>query len=184
MAYKLTRESDLSSLQAVAETAGVRVLQADDFSALVTLINEHISSASLVIELPGHLHASELLRLQQRLPSALFHLVLAADSQPNPAQYVTQDGALKFSDVMLTKLDLQNTYWPLIQALIHYDVPLMLGSYTGGIGQSLVLIDKFSILDEVLRGMSDMIEAEDNRESIAFSANGFRPANKSRAELM
>lgn len=184
VAYKLTRESDLSSLQAVAETTGVSVLQADDFSALVTLINEHISSASLVIELPGHLHASELLRLQQRLPSALFHLVLAADSQPNPAQYLTQDGALKFSDVMLTKLDLQNTYWPLIQALIHYDVPLMLGSYSGGIGQSLVLIDKFSILDEVLRGMSDMMEKQDNRESIAFSANGFRPANKTRAELM
>ena len=157
VAYNLTRESDLSSLQAAGETAGVRVLQADDFSALVTLINEHISSASLVIELPGHLHASE---------------------------YVTQDGALKFSDVMLTKLDLQNTYWPLIQALIHYDVPLMLGSYSGGIGQSLVLIDKFSILDEVLRGMSGMMEKEDNRESITFSANGFRPANKTRAELM
>jgi flagellar biosynthesis GTPase FlhF len=184
VAYKLARESDLSSLQAVADKAGVRVLQADDFSALVTLINEHISSASLVLELPGHLHASELLLLQQRLPSALFHLVLAADSQPNPEQYVTQDGALKFSDVILTKLDLQNTYWPLIQALIHYDVPLMLGSYSGGIGQSLVLIDKFSILDEVLRGMSDTMDNEDNRGSLAFSANGFRPANKTRAELM
>jgi flagellar biosynthesis GTPase FlhF len=184
VAYKLARESDLSSLQAVADKAGVRVLQADDFSALVTLINEHISSASLVLELPGHLHASELLLLQQRLPSALFHLVLAADSQPNPEQYVTQDGALKFSDVILTKLDLQNTYWPLIQALIHYDVPLMLGSYSGGIGQSLVLIDKFSILDEVLRGMSDTMDNEDNRESLAFSAKGFRPANKTRAELM
>jgi flagellar biosynthesis GTPase FlhF len=184
VAYKLTHERDLGSLQAMAEKAGVQVLPADDFSALVTLINEHISSAGLVIELPGHLHASELLRLQQRLPSAQFHLVLAADSQANLAHYVTRDGALTFSDVLLTRLDSQQTYWPLIHALIHYDVPLTLGSYSGGIGQSLVLIDKFSILDEILRGMSDTMVEQDSRESMAFSSAGFRPANKIRADLM
>jgi hypothetical protein len=134
--------------------------------------------------LPGHLHASELLRLQQRLPSAQFHLVLAADSQANLAHYVTRDGALTFSDVLLTRLDSQQTYWPLIHALIHYDVPLTLGSYSGGIGQSLVLIDKFSILDEILRGMSDTMVEQDSRESMAFSSAGFRPANKIRADLM
>ena len=184
VAYKLTRESDFSRLQAMAENAGIRVLQADDFSALVTLINEHINSGSLVIELPGHLHASELLRLQQRLQAAQFHLVLAADCQHNHTQYVTRDGALKFSDVMLTKLDSQSSYWPLIYALILYDLPLMLGSYSGGIEQSLVPIDKFFILDEVLRGMSDSIANEDSQESMSLMFKDFQPAKKAKAEVM
>ncbi len=182
--YKLANEATLSSIRIMGQRAGVNSLPAPDFPALVTLINEHISRCSLVIELPANLHASELLRLQQRLPSAFFHLVIAADSQVNDLQYVTREGSLTFSSALITRIDYQSVHWPLIHTLIRNDVPVMLGSHSGSVEQPLVDMDKSSIIDDAIRGISDKLDSHGSQVLSAFRSMQTLPTHVSKAEMM
>jgi hypothetical protein len=184
VSYKPGHDGAQSVAGAIVQDLEVNTLHASDFSALVSLINEHISSGSLIVELPANLHTSELLRLQQRLPSALFHLVIATDSHVNALQYVTRDQALKFTSALITRIDHQGVSWPTIHTLIENDVPLMWGSHGGSAAQSLVPLDKTSIIDEVVRVMSDSIDGNGGVESVRFRPLVALSKNQSNAELM
>lgn len=184
VSYKPGHDGALSVAGAIGQDLDVNTLHASDFSALVSLINEHISSGSLIVELPANLHASEFLRLQQRLPSALFHLVIATDSHVNALQYVTRDKALKFTSALITRIDHQGVSWPTIHTLIENDVPLMWGSHGGSAAQSLVPLDKASIIDDVVRAMSDSTDSYGRVESVRFRPLVALSKNQSNAELM
>lgn len=185
VSYKLAHQNALPGIQIIGQRAGINTLHAQDFSELVTLINENIGQASLVIELPSNLHASELLRLQQRLPSALFHLVIATDSHANELHYVTRDGRLNFYSALITRLDYQSVQWPLLHALILNDVPLMLGSHSSNVGHTLVEIDKVSIIDDVVRVISDKLEKSDGSEERGvFKTLHTLSTNLTTAEMM
>jgi hypothetical protein len=122
--------------------------------------------------------------LQQRLPSAFFHLVIAADSQVNDLQYVTREGSLTFSSALITRIDYQSVHWPLIHTLIRHDVPVMLGSHSGSVEQPLVDMDKSSIIDDAIRGISDKLDSHGSQVLSAFRSLQTLPTHVSKAEMM
>jgi|GEM_PF-1316262 len=184
VSYKPAHEGALSSAAAIGQALEVHSLQAGDFPALVSLVNEHISTGSLVVELPANLHTSELLRLQQRLPSAAFHLVIATDRHVNAVDYVAAGKAVKFSSAMISGIDYQGVSWNTIHALIENDVPLMWGSHSSNVEQPLLLLEKSSIIDDVMRAMSDLVDHQVSVGSVRFGPRLAESANKTNMELM
>lgn len=153
VSYKPGQNGSWAQMQLLGAKLGVEVYCAGDFSTLLNIINENMQFSSIAIELPGNMEAEELAELQHDLPFAQFHLVVPKGDYATSLQYPISDGNLRFASVLVTRLDRQGAYWPLLNLLIDNKIPLLLGSASENVATPFIELEKNMIIQEVLHDM-------------------------------
>lgn len=151
--YKYSKHGARAQLQILGEEAGVHVDHASDSATLLSIINRYIGVSSVIIDVPGNFPASELEELRQCLPSALFHLVMAKDHHQHDSHYLTNEPAFKFASAIITRLDCNGSYWPLIHSLMEHKMPLLFGGHSASVSQPLLRLAPKMLIKEVIRSM-------------------------------
>jgi flagellar biosynthesis GTPase FlhF len=151
--YKLSQDGAQAQLQKLGEKAGVPVDYANDPAALLNIINRHIGTSSVIVDVPGNLPTSELANLKKCLPSAMFHLVMAKDNNQQELQFFTTTSGLTLSSAIITRLDCKGGYWPLIHSLMEHKIPLLFGAHSADACHPFVSLDKKMIIEQAIRSM-------------------------------
>jgi len=149
VSYKAYKDGAWAQLQLLGAKTGVDVYRANDIGTLVTIANENIDHSSVIIELPSSNSMDEALLLNQELPFARFHMVVPCDSYGTALSRMLKTSQLRFSSVLITRLDC-HVYWPLISFLLEQKLPLLFGCASPDIAQPLIDIDKSILTDAVL----------------------------------
>jgi len=153
VSYKAYKEGAWAQLQLLGAKAGIDVYRANDIDTLVTIANENIDHSSVIIELPSSNSVDEALLLNQELPIARFHMVVACDSYGAATSNILKTSQLRFSSVLVTRLDYRGVYWPLISFLLEQKLPLLFGCASPDVAQPLIEINKSILTDAVLQDM-------------------------------
>ena len=151
VSYKAYKEGAWAQLQLLGAKTGVDVYRANDVGTLVTIANENIGHSSVIIELPSSNSVDEALLLNQELPFARFHLVAPCDSYGAAISNMLKASTLRFSSVLVTRLDCRVEYWPLISFLLDQKLPLWFGCASPDVAHPLIDINKSTLIDAVMQ---------------------------------
>jgi hypothetical protein len=153
--YKPTRDGTWTQLQLLGAKRGVEVYQAAEWSMLLSIINEHMGHASLIVELPSTLDFMELQRLQNDLTFANFHLLVAKDTASTSSRGFRQGTGLSFASTWITRLDSPGACWPLVETLLETRTPLLFAGAGPLPASPLITLDKRMLAEEVLKEIAD-----------------------------
>jgi flagellar biosynthesis GTPase FlhF len=181
--YRFHSDESRMTMQAIADNLTIRAHFINDLSSLLRLIDDQIEYSNIIIEVPSYLAFSELQRMQQRMPFALFHLVAARDSQADDLRRFLQEARLKFATALITRIDCSSIYLPLLQVLIENEIPLLLGSRNPGTQKQLININKQSIIDEVIQSMMLNGKPQENADAVFISARDKLQRSQIHAEM-
>lgn len=173
--YKSTKDGARAQLQILGEKAGVRIDFANDCETLLSIINRHMGASSVIVDVPGDLPASELYNLSQCLPLAEFHLVMAKDNNQHDLQFCKKEYGLTFSSAIITRMDCQGAYWPLIHSLMEHKIPLLFGGHSASVHQPFVSLDKKLLVKEAVHSM--MLNSANDQNTTA-SINSLERENR------
>lgn len=123
ISYGEQRPGAWSQLQLLASQAGASCFRAADLAMLNALVDE-LHGKTLWIDTPGtHFghHAQQLLKAH---PSLQVHAVLPVDATVTSVQKILQNQEIRWSSLMLTKLDEAAYPWPLIKGLCELKLPV------------------------------------------------------------
>ena len=151
VSYKAYKNGAWAQLQLLGAKTGIDVYRANDIATLVTIVIENIDRSSVIIELPSCNSADEALLLNQELPIARFHMVVACDSYGAVIGNILNASQLSFSSVLVTRLDYPEVYWPLISFLLEQKLPLLFGCSSPDVEQPLIEINKSILAEAILR---------------------------------
>ncbi len=153
--YKPTRDGTWTQLQLLGAKRGIDVYQAAEWSMLLSIINEHMGHASLIVELPSTLDFTELQRLQNDLTFANFHLLVAKDTASTSSRGFRQGTGLSFASTWITRLDSPGACWPLVETLLETRTPLLFAGAGPLPASPLITLDKRMLAEEVLKEIAD-----------------------------
>lgn len=153
--YKPTRDGTWTQLQLLGAKRGIDVYQAAEWTMLLSIINEHMGHASLIVELPSTLDFTELQRLQNDLTFANFHLLVAKDTASTSSRGFRQGTGLSFASTWITRLDSPGACWPLVETLLETRTPLLFAGAGPLPASPLITLDKRMLAEEVLKEIAD-----------------------------
>jgi flagellar biosynthesis GTPase FlhF len=153
--YKPTRDGTWTQLQLLGAKRGIDVYQAAEWSMLLSIINEHMGHASILVELPSALDFTELQRLQNDLTFANFHLLVAKDTASTSSRGFRQGTGLSFASTWITRLDSPGACWPLVETLLETRTPLLFAGAGPLPASPLITLDKRMLAEEVLKEIAD-----------------------------
>jgi len=151
VSYKAYKDGAWAQLQLLGAKTGIDVYRANDIGTLVTIASENIDHSSVIIELPSSNSVDEALLLNQELPIARFHMVVACDSYGTATSNILKASQLRFSSVLVTRLDSRGVHWPLISFLLDQKLPLLFGCASPDVAQPLIEFNKSILTDAVLQ---------------------------------
>jgi len=105
-----------SQIQLLAAQAGARCFRAADVSVLRTLLEE-LHGHTIWIDTSGIDFIANALQLSQQKQGMSLHAVLPVDATVTNVQKILQNPEIRWSSLMLTKLDEAAYPWPLIKGL-------------------------------------------------------------------
>ncbi|MFN5096562.1 hypothetical protein [Limnohabitans sp.] len=121
ISYGDQRPGAWSQIQLLASQAGATCFRATDLAMLQTLLDE-LQGKSIWIDTPGTDFAVHAQHFKQSFSGVGIHAVLPVDATVTSVQKILQNPDLRWSSLMLTKVDEAAYPWPLIKGLC--DQPL------------------------------------------------------------
>jgi flagellar biosynthesis GTPase FlhF len=115
ISYGDQRPGAWSQIQLLASQAGASCFRAADMGMLQTLLDD-LQGKTVWIDTPGADFSAQALQLQSQL-SLNLHAVLPVDATVTSVQKILQNPEIRWSSLMLTKVDEAAYPWPLIKGL-------------------------------------------------------------------
>ena len=111
-------------LQLLSTAAGIECYKVKSAESLRELVDSLSDKKLVIIDTPGNQSMENASVLNAAMQGATFHLVFPADASSATINRFLQITEIKWSSVMLTKLDECNNPWPLLQMLNNKTLPL------------------------------------------------------------
>ena len=111
-------------LQLLSTAAGIECYKVKSAESLRELVDSLSDKKLVIIDTPGNQSVENASVLNAAMQDATFHLVFPADASSATINRFLQITEIKWSSVMLTKLDECNNPWPLLQMLNNKTLPL------------------------------------------------------------
>ncbi len=121
ISYGDQRPGAWSQIQLLASQAGASCFRAADMAMLQTLLDD-LQGKTIWIDTPGTDFAAHAQQLMQSFSGARLHAVLPVDATVTSVQKTLQNSDIRWSSLMLSKVDEAAYPWPLIKGLC--DQPL------------------------------------------------------------
>jgi flagellar biosynthesis GTPase FlhF len=115
ISYGDHRPGAWSQIQLLASQAGASCFRAADMGMLQTLLDD-LQGKTVWIDTPGADFSAQAQQLQSQLSLSL-HAVLPVDATVTSVQKILQNSEIRWSSLMLTKVDEAAYPWPLIKGL-------------------------------------------------------------------
>ena len=115
ISYGDQRPGAWSQIQLLASQAGASCFRAADMGMLQTLLDD-LQGKTVWIDTPGADFSDQAQQLQSQLSLSL-HAVLPVDATVTSVQKILQNSEIRWSSLMLTKVDEAAYPWPLIKGL-------------------------------------------------------------------
>lgn len=112
-----------SQIQLLAAQAGAACFRAADLSMLQTLLDD-LQGKTVWIDTPGIDFAAQAQQLMNRYPGMSLHAVLPVDATVTNVQKILQIKEIRWSSLMLTKMDEAAYPWPLLKSLCDQTMPI------------------------------------------------------------
>lgn len=112
-----------SQIQLLAAQAGAACFKAADLSVLQTLLDD-LHGKTVWIDTPGIDFALHAQQLMNRHPGLSLHAVLPVDATVTNVQKILQTKEIRWSSLMLTKMDEAAYPWPLLKSLCDQKMPI------------------------------------------------------------
>lgn len=112
-----------SQIQLLAAQAGAACFRAADMSVLQTLLDD-LHGKTVWIDTPGIDFAVQAQELLKRYPGMSLHAVLPVDATVTSVQKILQNNEIRWSSLMLTKMDEAAYPWPLLKSLCDQKMPI------------------------------------------------------------
>lgn len=112
-----------SQIQLLASQAGVACFRIADVSMLQTLLDD-LHGKTVWIDTPGTDFAVQAQQLRQTHVGMGIHAVLPVDATVTSVQKILQNSDVRWSSLMLTKIDEAAYPWPLIKGLCDQSLPV------------------------------------------------------------
>lgn len=112
-----------SQIQLLAAQAGAACFRAADMSVLQTLLDD-LHGKTVWIDTPGIDFAVQAQELLNRYPGMSLHAVLPVDATVTNVQKILQNKEIRWSSLMLTKMDEAAYPWPLLKSLCDQKMPI------------------------------------------------------------
>jgi flagellar biosynthesis GTPase FlhF len=123
ISYGEQRPGAWSQLQLLASQAGASCYRAADLAMLHALIDD-LQGKTLWIDTPGADFAQHAQQLLQAHPGLSVHAVLPVDATVTNVQKILQNQEIRWSSLVLTKVDEAAYPWPLIKGLCEQKLPV------------------------------------------------------------
>lgn len=112
-----------SQIQLLAAQAGATCFRAADLSMLQTLLDD-LQGKTVWVDTPGIDFAVHAQQLMNRHPGMSLHAVLPVDATVTNVQKILQIKEIRWSSLMLTKMDEAAYPWPLLKSLCDQKMPI------------------------------------------------------------
>ncbi len=117
ISYRDLRAGAWSQVQILAAQAGVETFRATDAATLSVLLAEVSHRQLVLIDTAGVEMDRHLQEIRSVCPQAQLHAVVCADASETSLRRVLAQADLRFSSLMLSKIDESGTPWALLQFL-------------------------------------------------------------------
>jgi hypothetical protein len=143
--YGDQRPGAWSQIQLLASQAGAACFRAADMGMLLTLLDE-LEGKTIWIDTPGADFSSQAQQLQSQL-SLKLHAVLPVDATVTSVQKILQNSEIRWSSLMLTKVDEAAYPWPLIKGLCEQPLAVSCMAEDGKINVPALAFDAARLVD-------------------------------------
>lgn len=128
ISYNDTRFGAWNQTQLIGSQAGVETFRASGPDMLESLLHELDSRKLIIIDTPGVDVENQLRLLEELLPDAQKHLVLASDASESSVKRHLKSTELTWDSVMLSRLETGVYPWAVINVLLNGDTPVSIGA--------------------------------------------------------
>ena len=111
-------------LQLLSAAAGIECYKVKSAASLRELVDSLSDKKLIIIDTPGNQSLENASALHSAMPDATFHLVFPADASTATLNRFLQVTEIKWSSVMLTKIEECSNPWPILQMLNNKALPL------------------------------------------------------------
>lgn len=137
-------------IQVLGLHSGVETHRAGTTAMLGQLLEELSDYSLVLIDTGGIALEHNLQEINQLVPSAKNHLLLAADASETSAnRYLTNKG-IEWDSVMLTQFEPDVYPWAVVSALMASNVPLSTASSSGSVSQHATTVDGYTLTKQSL----------------------------------
>ena len=152
ISYRDMRAGAWSQMQILGSQAGVETFRATDASTLAVLLAEMGHRQLVLIDTAGVEMDKHLQDIRSVCPTAHLHAVVCADASETSLRRVLASSDLRFSSLMLSKIDESGTPWALLQFLCNEaHVPAFsVVSRSDRINESLMPLTAQEFVDHVM----------------------------------
>lgn len=123
ISYGEQRPGAWSQIQLLASQVGAVCFRAADMAMLQTLLDD-LHGKTIWIDTPGADFAVHAQQLMQSQPGLCLHAVLPVDATVTNVQKILQNSEIRWSSLMLTKVDEAAYPWPLLKGLCEQALPV------------------------------------------------------------
>lgn len=177
ISYGDQRPGAWSQMQLLASQAGATCFRAADLGMLQTLLDD-LQGKTVWIDTPGADFAAHAQQLQAQL-SANLHAVLPVDATVTSVQKILQNPEIRWSSLMLTKMDEAAYPWPLVKGLCEQSLPISCVAEDGKISVSPLPFAPARLVDLAIAPLQALLPEV---QLLNASATLAKPVRKPRAK--
>lgn len=166
VSYKQAPSASSALMKELSESFNLPIFDVPDIKTLRMIEEQLVGDSILIVDTSTSNVLENIPEMENTLESVNFHLVNASDSFSASQEYLIN--AAKWSSIIITRLEMKSSRWPLIESLVNTQVPLSLGSVSPDLNSELVCVSKKDLvnqLDQEFRKalVSTVPEASSNR---------------------
>lgn len=182
ISYGDQRPGAWSQLQLLASQAGACCYRAADMSMLQTLLDD-LHGKTIWIDTPGADFAAQAQQLQS-LKGLSLHAVLPVDATVTNVQKILQNPEIRWSSMMLTKVDEAAYPWPLIKGLCDQSLVVSCMAEDSKINQSPLAFDAERLVALAMTPLQALLPELQHLPAVAAPAKAVRkPRTKKEAAV-
>ena len=156
VSYKQSLTSS-ALMKELSESFNLPIFEISDVETLKMVEHQLVGDSILIVDTSASNVFDDISEIETNLNSVNFHLVNASDSFAASQEYLI--GAAKWSSVIITRLEMIPSRWPLIESLVNSQVPLSLGSVSPDIDSELVCVSKTDLINQLSQNFQTALDA-------------------------
>ena len=161
-----------SQIQLLASQAGASCFRAADMGMLQTLLDD-LQGKTIWIDTPGADFSTQAQQLQAQLNLSL-HAVLPVDATVTSVQKILQNSEIRWSSLMLTKVDEAAYPWPLIKGLCEQPLAISCMAEDSKINVPALAFDAARLVDLAMQPLQALLPEIEHMSGAQPSAKAAR----------
>lgn len=153
ISYSDQRAGAWSQIQMLCAQSGVDCLRAADADTLRMLLSELGTKKLILIDTPGVEVAAKLNEITGCATDLACHLILPADASSTTVRKYLLDPQLRWSSLMLSRMDESTQPWALIQHLCEHPVALSAASHSPMTSEAAKVLSASELVALALKGL-------------------------------